>query len=92
MRESDIKRRACTALTKRGWLICHVIQCSLNGWPDTMALKNGRIIFIEFKQPGKKPRDLQQYRIDKLEKQGFETIVITEENQVYENPFANVGV
>lgn len=92
MREVDIKRRCCAVLTKQGWLICHIIQCSLNGWPDTMALKNGRIIFIEFKRPGMKPRDLQQYRIDKLRDKGFVTVLITAENQVYEEPFTDVGL
>jgi hypothetical protein len=31
-------------------------------------------VFIEVKQPGKKPNDLQKYRIEKLQKQGFAAI------------------
>jgi Holliday junction resolvase len=77
MRESDIQRSIITHLTKHGWLCIKLIQTSMNGIPDLMALKNGRTVFIEVKQPGKRPTDLQQYRIEKLHKAGFAAISAT---------------
>jgi len=44
-----------------GWLTrkIHGGVYGLAGWPDLMCLKNGELVFIEAKQPGKKPRPLQ---------------------------------
>jgi hypothetical protein len=42
------------------------------GWPDTLILlRGGRPLFIEFKQPGKRPTAKQQERIDWLREQGY---------------------
>lgn len=82
MLESELKRRGSKRLEDWGWLVVHNIQTSKNGWPDTLILRTGRALFIEWKQPGEKPRELQQYRIRKLREQGFETLVITDLNQL----------
>jgi predicted mannosyl-3-phosphoglycerate phosphatase (HAD superfamily) len=50
--------------------------------PDLLALKMGRAVFLEIKQPGKKPSELQAYRIDQLRKQGFEVIVATSKTDI----------
>jgi Holliday junction resolvase len=77
MREAIIQSQIKRYLEVNGWMVIKLIQTSVNGIPDLMALRNGRTIFIEVKQPGKKPSDLQQYRIEKLHKQGFEAICAT---------------
>lgn len=77
MRESLIQTQIRKHLEKDGWMVIKLIQTSMNGIPDLMALKNGRTVFIEVKQPGKKPTDLQQYRIEKLHKAGFAAISAT---------------
>lgn len=45
--------------------------------PDLIALKDGRVVFIEVKRPGQKPRPLQEYRHKKLREAGFEVIIAT---------------
>lgn len=82
MRESIIQKQIIEYLEKNGWLAVKIIQCNKNGWPDLMALKNGRTVFVEVKQQGKKPTDLQTYRIDQLNKQGFTAIVATSVNDI----------
>jgi Holliday junction resolvase len=77
MLESKIQRKIIADLQKKGWLVIKVIQSNAPGFPDLMALKEGRVIFLEVKQPGKKPRPLQLYRHEQLRKQGFEVIVAT---------------
>jgi Holliday junction resolvase len=77
MRESDIQKSIINHLTKEGWICIKLIQTNWNGIPDLMVLKNSRTVFIEVKQPGKKPNDLQQYRIEKLHKAGFEAFCAT---------------
>lgn len=45
--------------------------------PDRIVLlPQGRIIFIELKAPGKKPRPIQKYRIKELKALGFRVEII----------------
>ena len=47
------------------------------GFPDTiMLLPGGRIIFVEFKAPGKEPNAKQQRWHDRLREYGFIVLVI----------------
>lgn len=42
------------------------------GWPDRLFLYHGaRILFIEFKRPGEKPKKIQEYIHSRLRKYGF---------------------
>jgi len=82
MLESELKRRGTKLLESWGWMVIHLIQTNQNGIPDTLCLKDSKAIFIEWKQPGKKPRELQLYRIKKLLDQQFETLVITDLKEI----------
>ena len=73
--ESDIKRRCKNDLESWGWTVIHLIQTNMNGIPDTLAVRCGKIVFIEFKRIGKNPEPLQEYRIKKLREQGIEVLV-----------------
>ena len=75
MLESAIKKRCSRQLEEWGWEVIHLIQTSKNGIPDILALRAAKAVFIEFKQPGKRPEPLQKYRHRKLREQGFEVIV-----------------
>lgn len=63
-------------------MVIHLIQTNANGIPDTLILRNGKVVFIEFKQPGEKPEPLQLYRHRKLTEQGFKTLVVTDLKQL----------
>lgn len=78
MLESEIKRRGTKLLESWGWMVVHLIQTNQNGIPDTIILRKSVACLIEWKQPGKQPRELQQYRIRKLQEQGFKTFVVTD--------------
>lgn len=60
----------------KGWLPVKIIQCSLNGFPDRLYLKNGFIFFVEFKSKIGKLSELQKYRINQLRKLNFHVLVI----------------
>lgn len=77
MLESQIKKKCTEQLEKWGWMVIHLIQTNVNGVPDTLILRKTAAYFIEFKQPGKVPRELQAYRIRKLQEQGFKTFIVT---------------
>lgn len=57
-------------------MVVHLIQTNVNGIPDTLCLRTGRTVFIEFKRQGQDPRELQEYRIRKLREQGFEVLLV----------------
>lgn len=78
MLESELKRRGTKLLESWNWIVIHLIQTNTNGIPDTLILRNDTCYFIEWKQPGKKPEELQLYRIRKLHEQGFKTFVVTD--------------
>jgi hypothetical protein len=63
-------------------MVIHLIQTNQNGIPDTLILRAGIAVFIEWKQPGKKPEELQLYRHKKLKDQGFKTLVVTDLKQL----------
>jgi len=46
------------------------------GWPDRLYLYKGRVLFIEFKRQGEKPRKIQEYRHEQIRKQYFDVTVV----------------
>lgn len=77
MLESELKRRGTKLLESWDWLVIHLIQTNQNGIPDTLILRAGIAVFIEWKRPGQRPRELQLYRIRKLQEKDFKTFVVT---------------
>jgi hypothetical protein len=63
-------------------MVVKLIQTNCNGIPDLMCLKNGKTIFVEVKQPGREPTELQKYRHAELIKQGFTVHVMTSEKDI----------
>jgi Holliday junction resolvase len=64
--------------TKKGYKVLNVIRLSENGYPDLIALKNGKAIFIECKEGNDTLKPLQKIRIDELKKLGFEAFCTQE--------------
>lgn len=82
MHESAIETKFCTELQK--WAIkqhinLEIIKLNLvgrRGWPDRLVLWEGRnAVFIEFKVPGAKPRPLQAYVHNIIDRLGFTVLV-----------------
>jgi hypothetical protein len=67
MRESDIERRLRLAVEDLGGECWKFVSPGNNGVPDRLCLlPGGRIIFVEVKRPGEKPRPQQLKRIREL--------------------------
>ncbi len=47
-----------------------------------MCLKDGKTVFVEVKQPGKKPTELQQFRHDQLTQNGFQVFILSSEKEI----------
>lgn len=86
MLESVIQSNIIKYLKSNGWFTTKLIATSTAGIPDVLAIKDGRTVFFEVKQPGKKVKDggLQEYRIKELIKHGVEAYEVHSVNEVKE--------
>lgn len=75
MRESAIETAVCKFAKDNGILAMKLSGANQRGQPDRMFLKDGKVIFIEFKAPGKEARALQQRWLKKLKEHQFSTYV-----------------
>ena len=71
MRESTIERAVCAYAKSKGCLTLKLSGQNQKGQPDRMFLRDGRVMFIEFKAPGKRPTALQARWLDRLTDQDF---------------------
>ena len=83
MLESKIQTKIKNKLQKEGWEVIKLIKTSWVGIPDLMALKDGRVKFIEVKQTIGILSEIQKLRIKQLKDKGFEVLVWTD----YETDF-----
>ena len=65
-----------TALCKKKDIFCIKLLPSISGIPDRILIANGKVVFIELKAPGKKPRPLQVSLIKKMRAHGAIVYVI----------------
>jgi len=80
--ESKIQANIKARFERAGWMVIKLIQTNCNGIPDLICLKDGKTIFIEVKQPGREPTELQKLRHAELIKQGFQVFVLTSEKDI----------
>jgi Holliday junction resolvase len=76
MRESHIERTVCRAAKHAGWLVFKWSSPNQRGVPDRIFTRAGRVLFVEFKAPGKRPTKLQRHIHEQLRAQGCEVAVI----------------
>lgn len=76
MRELKIEQAVCAAARKAGWLPFKFTSPSQRAVPDRLFIRDGRVIFIEFKAPGKKATKLQLHVHDKMRAHGAEVFVV----------------
>jgi hypothetical protein len=58
--ESKIERQSCFEAKKLGWMSEKFSGLYNKSVPDRIFIKNGVVVFIEFKRPRLKPTKLQQ--------------------------------
>lgn len=80
--ESKIQAKIKARFENAGWIVVKLIQTNCNGIPDLMCLKGGKTVFVEVKQPGNEPTELQKFRHSELTKQGFQVFILTSEKDI----------
>lgn len=82
MLEKDIEKYLVNQCKKNNIIEFKMVSPSNAGIPDRLLLYNGNYIFIELKKPGKKPRKLQIYMINKLKSYGAIVYVADTKKQI----------
>lgn len=72
------KEKVIKEYQKKGYKVVSIVKTSENGFPDLMLLKEGKAMFIEIKSLNDTLKPLQQYKIDELNKIGFEAFTLHE--------------
>lgn len=76
MRESLIERKCCAWAKANGWLAFKFTSPNNRAVPDRLFIKDGRVVFVEFKAPGKQPTKLQTSVINLMRGRGATVHVI----------------
>jgi hypothetical protein len=77
MRERAIEAAVCRYAKSRGWQSIKLNGPGDRGQPDRLFFAaGGRVKFVEFKAPGKKPRRLQELFLRRLARCDFDCFVI----------------
>lgn len=72
----DVEKPAVKYAESRGWFQCKFVSPGKDGVPDRFFARAGRVVLVEFKAEGKKPRPLQLERHAELRAHGVEVHVI----------------
>lgn len=75
-REIEIERPSKDFAKHRGWFVCKLMQCDINGMPDDLFIRRGQVIFIEFKAPGEQPTPQQLRRHKQIRQNGIPVHVV----------------
>ena len=86
-RESAIEKRCRLLAEKRGWLQFKIEKTNVNGFPDRLFVKNGKTVFVEFKNDAGVLRPEQERIIALMRSYGADVYVISsleEANVIFE--------
>ena len=76
MLESRIEAGLRSQVAKHGGMFLKFVSPSQSGVPDRIIIDRGRVIFVELKQKGEKPRLLQEVVIDRMRSHGADVRVV----------------
>ena len=75
MREQHIEAVLKAHIEALGGLCWKLVCPGTTGVPDRICMVGGRVVFVEVKAPGEKPRPIQNLRSQQLRNLGFHVIV-----------------
>jgi Holliday junction resolvase len=79
---SNFQTKVKKAFQEQGYKVLNVIKLSENGYPDLMAMKSGKTIFIECKEVTDTLKPLQMLRIDELIELGFDAVCLKDKKGI----------
>lgn len=76
VRETVVERRLVDRCQDAGFLCWKLVIPQYAGVPDRMVVAPGRVVFVEVKRPGARPRPLQRVQHDRLRRLGVAVVVL----------------
>ena len=76
IRERDVEKKVTEYAKKQGWLSFKWVSPAQRFVPDRLYFKDGRVIIIEFKAPGKKPTKAQAIMHKLLDNSGHPVYIV----------------
>jgi len=74
--EAHVEQAVAEYATSQGCLMLKLNVIGRIGWPDRLFLYQGRVLFVEFKRQGERPRKMQEYIHGLIRRHGFKVAVI----------------
>lgn len=74
--ESTVEYTVVGLAEKDGWFCRKIVWPGHSGAPDHVFIKGGRVVWIEFKAPGKEARILQKRKHGEMRAHGAEVHVV----------------
>lgn len=84
MRECKVEGYSIAVAAKHKWLTRKLGWIGRVGAPDRIFIRDGRIVIIEFKAPGKPPRKSQDREIKRMLRYGAEVYIVDSMERVDE--------
>lgn len=82
MIESQVERYLHSKVTTNYGMCLKFVSPGTAGVPDRIVIHRGRILFVELKRPGEKPRPLQKVRARQMREAGANVYCISTTDQV----------
>lgn len=79
-REKDVERAAVQWAERAEWWVRKFSSPGHRAVPDRVFAKNGRVVWIEFKAPGEKPRRDQELEMERMRAHGMEVYWVDDPN------------
>jgi len=90
--ESSITKSIVALAKSRGWWTFKIAggPMQTSGIPDLLCVKSGKAVFLEVKQPGKNPTELQKQRIHEIKSIGGAVAEVVRSREEAERILLNV--
>lgn len=75
--EASVELAAIAWAHENDWLTRKLKWIGRRNAPDRIFAKNGRVVFVEFKRPGERPRITQDIEIGRMRSAGLEVHVVS---------------
>ena len=76
-RESKIERKCKLLAQSQGWFQVKIEKCSVRGFPDRLFIRNGKTMYVEFKNEVGRLSDEQIRIIEQIREHGADVYVIS---------------
>lgn len=92
MLERQIRNKINKHLKSEHWFVMPLSDKWAKGYPDLICIKDGRVIFLEIKQPDGRIDQLQMYFCGALWENGVEAYIVDSLDKVKEILYGDIPI